>query len=119
MQLDVDEGDAVEAGQASAGRDHVAELDAQATADVEAAKGVIAEAEATLARSQRDLQRVQEAQKLGSVSASELDEAETDVCTGEACWRRRGRLAAAEADLAASRRTCTTSRSSRRSRGVW
>ncbi|MEZ6319451.1 MAG: HlyD family efflux transporter periplasmic adaptor subunit [Phycisphaerales bacterium] len=27
---------------------------------------------------------MQEAQKLGSVSASELDEAETDACTGEA-----------------------------------
>jgi len=102
IELDLDEGDAVSAGQVVARLDATtAELDvAQAEADAEAARGVVAEAEALLARAKRDLERVEEAQRRGSTSASELDDSETTVRTREAVlMQERARLASVEADL--------------------
>lgn len=103
IELDLDEGDAVEAGQVVARLDAAtAELDvAEGEADVGAARGSVEEAEALLAQAERDLERVTQASARGSVSASELDNAETAVRTRRAALAQaKAGLAAADADLA-------------------
>ncbi len=99
VELELLEGDAVEAGQVIARLDpELSELDvARARAVVAANEGTVAEYEALLEQAKRDLERFRAADRGGSMSATELDGAETTVRTREA------ELAQALADLASAR----------------
>ncbi len=92
-------GDAVETGQVIARLDpELAELEVErASATLAASEGVVAEREALLDQAKRDLERFRAADRGGSMSATELDGAETTVRTREA------ELAQARADAASAR----------------
>ncbi|MEQ8850198.1 MAG: efflux RND transporter periplasmic adaptor subunit [Phycisphaerales bacterium] len=103
IELKLLEGDPVEEGQVIARLDpELAELDvARARAAVASNEGTVAEFEALLDQAKRDLERFRAADRGGSLSATELDSAETAVRTREA------ELARAQADLASARAQLT------------
>lgn len=99
VELRVEEGDRVEAGQVIARLDDErARIEvSRAESRVSFAESLLAQRRVELANAERELGRIEELDRLGSAGASQLDEARTLV---EA---RRAQLAQAEAELASAR----------------
>lgn len=107
IELDVEEGDVVEEGQVIATLDPVrAQIDlTRAKADIEFAKAVIAQRQDELSNAQRDLERIEKLDSLGSAGVSQLDEAQTLVASRKALLAQaQAELATAEGDLALAER---------------
>ncbi len=107
LELLVRAGDEVQKGQVIARLDPVrAEIEVtRAKADIEYAKAVIAQRQDELSNAQRDLERIEKLDSLGSAGASQLDEAQTLVASRNALLAQaRAELATAEGDLALAER---------------
>lgn len=107
VELDVEEGDIVEKGQVLARLDATrAEIEVtRAQADIEYARAVIAQRTEELNNAQRDLERIEELDRLGSAGVSQLDEARTLVASRTALHAQaEAELATAEGDLALAKR---------------
>lgn len=110
LELNVEEGDLVTKGQVIAKIDDTRaqiEVD-RAQADVEFAQAVISQRQVEHDNAQRDLDRVEELNRLGSAGVSQLDEARTLVASRSALLAQaQADLASAEGDLALARRELT------------
>lgn len=107
VELDVEEGDLVEKGQVLARLDATRAQIAvtRAEADIEYARAVIAQRTEELDNAQRDLERIEELDQLGSAGVSQLDEARTLVASRKALLAQaKAELATAEGDLALAQR---------------
>ena len=108
VEMDVEEGDRVEAGDVVARLDDErarASLD-RASSEVAAAEAEIEQRTAELDEARRDLSRQRELEARGSVNRAELDAAETLVSSRAALLARaRADLGMARADLVLARRT--------------
>lgn len=107
IELDVDEGDLVEKGQVLARLDATRAQIAvtRAQADIEYAQAVIAQRTEEFDNAQRDLERIEELDQLGSAGVSQLDEARTLVASRNALLAQaKAELATAEGDLALAQR---------------
>lgn len=107
VELDVEEGDLVEQGQVLARLDATRAQIAvsRAEADIEYARAVIAQRTEELDNAQRDLERIEELDQLGSAGVSQLDEARTLVASRKALLAQaKAELATAEGDLALAQR---------------
>lgn len=107
VEINVDEGDTVEKGQV------IARLDAarsqiaveRASAEVEYARSLIAQRQVELDNASRDLERIEELDRLGSSGVSQLDESRTLVASQKAqLAQAEAELATAEGDLALAQR---------------
>lgn len=99
VELGVDEGDVVEKGEVIARLDDTRARIAvdRASAELDFAEAVISQRQVERDNAQRDLDRIEELDRLGSAGASQLDEARTLVAS------RQALLAQAQADLATAR----------------
>ncbi len=107
VELDVEEGDLVEKGQILARLDATRAQIAvtRAEADIEYARAVIAQRTEELDNAQRDLERIEELDLLGSAGVSQLDEARTLVASRKALLAQaKAELATADGDLALAKR---------------
>ncbi|MEX0876128.1 MAG: efflux RND transporter periplasmic adaptor subunit [Phycisphaerales bacterium] len=102
-----EEGDEVDSGEVIARLDDArAQIAAErAESDVEYAKSVIAQRQVEFDNASRDLERIEELERLGSSGISQLDQARTLVASREALLSQaRAELVTAEGDLALARR---------------
>ncbi len=107
VELDVEEGDLVEKGEILARLDATRAQIAvtRAEADIEYARAVIAQRTEELDNAQRDLERIEELDQLGSAGVSQLDEARTLVASRKALLAQaKAEHATAEGDLALAQR---------------
>ncbi|MFG0246545.1 MAG: efflux RND transporter periplasmic adaptor subunit [Phycisphaerales bacterium JB052] len=107
IELDVDEGDTVTKGQVIARLDAVRaqiEVD-RANSDVAFARSVIDQRQVELDNAMRDLERLEELDRLGSSGVSQLDEARTLVASRKALLAQaKSALTTAQGDLALAER---------------
>lgn len=106
IELDVQEGDLVEAGGVVARLDdeRARALLARAESEVLSAQAEIEQREAELAEAERDLERQKQLEERGSLNPAEMDAAQTLVAS------RRALLAAARADASMARADVTLAR---------
>ena len=107
VEINGNAGDTVAKGSVIARLDDtIAALDVQrAEADLRAARGVVMERDATLARLRRDYERTQLLERQGSATPSSLDAAETAVRTAEALLAQaESRVLGGEAQVALAQR---------------